>query len=481
MNRAGYLACGAKGQACILLPSMPDTRHGMQVIAYAILALKLRTEKPVNFIQCLRPLSDNSKLVARLGRKATGQAKPDGRVTEESVEARWRWGSDTGVCLMAKKSMDDANSAGKRFRCVSLLLLTLVLSIVIGESLVYSQFTPLTSPTDLRVSAVATPTTGRVYYVGKTGNNNYGCSQAQNPATPKQTITGSLGGISCLSSGDTLLIRAGIYNETYFNLASGQPNIPGGSSSKMTVIKGEGIGVTIWKPKDGILMKNPNNYIRWQGFTLDCIDMKNATDTCFKEFRQDTGYTVGWHIANLAIVDAPDNAMFFTKYTRNWIIERTELKNPGRMARLTGALYNWIYGQGSGHIMRDNYLYHTRDITPGTAAGGLRVASNAVGDSGPGGNIIERNIIKNVRLGVVIGSNDNNIVRDNTIIDTTLYGIQVWMPTSGTKIDKNSIAGRCSTGIFVGSTAVNTSVTDNTISGCSAPVSDNGVGTVQNQ
>jgi Periplasmic copper-binding protein (NosD) len=321
--------------------------------------------------------------------------------------------------------------------------------------------------------------TGNVYYVGKTGSNSNTCSQAQNPATPKQTITGSSGGISCLSSGDTLIINAGTYNEPYFNVRPGQPDIPGGTGpSNMTVIKGEGVGVTIWKPKgNGILMKNPGNYISWQEFTLDCNDMSSATETCFKEFRQDTGHTVGWHIADVAIVDAPDNAMYFSPMSRNWIIERTEIKNPGRVARVTGEFYNWIYGQGSGHIVRDNYLYHTPDIRPGVGAGGLRLASNAAGDSGPGGSIVERNVLANVRLGVVIGSNDNNIVRDNTIIDTTMYGIQTFMYPSGTQIYNNTIGGKCSTGILVGSTAASTSVTNNAISGCVVNVNDSGSGT----
>jgi len=92
-----------------------------------------------------------------------------------------------------------------------------------------------------------------------------------------------------------------------------------------------------------------------------------------------------------------------------------------------------------------------------------------------------QDLIKNVRLGVIIGANDNNIVRNNTIIDTTLNGIQVWMPTSGTKISNNTIEAKCSTGIYVGSLAVNTSLTANTISGCAVNVKDTGVGTTQSQ
>ena len=55
----------------------------------------------------------------------------------------------------------------------------------------------------------ATIANAATYYVAKNGNDGYTCSQAQNPATPKITLNT---GISCLSSGDTLEVKAGTYD-----------------------------------------------------------------------------------------------------------------------------------------------------------------------------------------------------------------------------------------------------------------------------
>src|SRR5262249_53357241 len=68
----------------------------------------------------------------------------------------------------------------------------------------------------------ATPTssgTGNTYYVAKTGSDSNSCSEAQNQSTPKLTINA---GIQCLSSGDTLNIRAGTYTDDKMNLSPSQ-------------------------------------------------------------------------------------------------------------------------------------------------------------------------------------------------------------------------------------------------------------------
>ena len=46
---------------------------------------------------------------------------------------------------------------------------------------------------------------GNTYYVAKTGSDSNSCTAATNPATPKLTISGSAGGVTCLQGGgDTL-------------------------------------------------------------------------------------------------------------------------------------------------------------------------------------------------------------------------------------------------------------------------------------
>src|SRR4051812_16149188 len=56
------------------------------------------------------------------------------------------------------------------------------------------------------------------YYVAKSGSNNYSCAQAQSVSTPRLTI---VAGIACLTAGDTLMVRAGDYDEGIASTPSG--------------------------------------------------------------------------------------------------------------------------------------------------------------------------------------------------------------------------------------------------------------------
>src|SRR5207247_7280340 len=71
------------------------------------------------------------------------------------------------------------------------------------------------------------------YYVSTSGNNANSCTPtAQTCAsssctTAKLTISGSSGGMSCLSAGDTLYIRGGTYsNASNYDNVIGYPNPP---------------------------------------------------------------------------------------------------------------------------------------------------------------------------------------------------------------------------------------------------------------
>ena len=57
------------------------------------------------------------------------------------------------------------------------------------------------------------PATGNTFYVATNGSDSYSCSQARNISAPKRNLNGTSGGLSCLTAGDTLDIRAGTYNE----------------------------------------------------------------------------------------------------------------------------------------------------------------------------------------------------------------------------------------------------------------------------
>src|SRR5438132_6053065 len=71
---------------------------------------------------------------------------------------------------------------------------------------------------------------GATYYVAKTGSDSNSCTSAQSQSTPKLTINA---GIGCLSAGDTLIVKAGTYNETLPDV------IPSGTSNGNTIVKSE--------------------------------------------------------------------------------------------------------------------------------------------------------------------------------------------------------------------------------------------------
>lgn len=74
------------------------------------------------------------------------------------------------------------------------------------------------------------------YYVATTGSDGVSCATAQTIGTPKRNLAGASGGLSCLSSGDTLDIRAGTYTEDIRSQLNNYPN--GTSWATATTIKG---------------------------------------------------------------------------------------------------------------------------------------------------------------------------------------------------------------------------------------------------
>src|SRR5262245_49746969 len=68
------------------------------------------------------------------------------------------------------------------------------------------------------------PAVGTTYHVSPTGTDARTCADAQDPATPRQTIRA---GYLCLQAGDTLLLRGGTYPE---ELSTNTDSIMGGTS-----------------------------------------------------------------------------------------------------------------------------------------------------------------------------------------------------------------------------------------------------------
>src|SRR5262249_49098476 len=111
--------------------------------------------------------------------------------------------------------------------------------------------------------------TAATYYVSKTGLDTHACSTTDSAGTNKQTINA---GIACLSSGDTLYVHTGTYNEA-INFGT-----VGGSSwsSPTTVAAFSGETVTV-QPNSGsspvVYFHNAvTKYVILQGFILDGVN-----------------------------------------------------------------------------------------------------------------------------------------------------------------------------------------------------------------
>jgi len=88
------------------------------------------------------------------------------------------------------------------------------------------------------------PIQAATYYASPAGSDAVTCPQATNIFTPKRTVNG---GLSCMSGGDVLILRAGTYAE-HINTLSGS-NVPSGSPGSPTTIQNSiGETVTIQPP-----------------------------------------------------------------------------------------------------------------------------------------------------------------------------------------------------------------------------------------
>jgi parallel beta-helix repeat protein len=110
------------------------------------------------------------------------------------------------------------------------------------------------------------------YYVAKTGDDRNSCAQAQSESSPKLTIGAGLG---CVSSGDTLIIKAGTYAENIPN------TIPSGTSSARTTVRAATGGVVILQPTVGTANANDaitisgRSYITLDGLIVDAVNVAN--------------------------------------------------------------------------------------------------------------------------------------------------------------------------------------------------------------
>ena len=117
------------------------------------------------------------------------------------------------------------------------------------------------------------------FYVSTAGNPANSCSTSSSTGSPpctggscaRRTLTGSQGGIACMTGGDTLIVEAGTYDEAVMNI------LPSGSESSPTVLKAAPGATVILSLTEGgntyglaFYDGYANHHIIMDGINIDC-------------------------------------------------------------------------------------------------------------------------------------------------------------------------------------------------------------------
>ncbi len=120
-----------------------------------------------------------------------------------------------------------------------------------------------------------------VYYIAPTGSNAHSCRAAQSPSTPKQTFASAWG---CLSPGDVLIVRSGIYSQEIT-----PPPGKAGTAAKPITVRAETDGAAMINGSANLIS---NSYLTFEGLRM----RGPAGDGVFAIGSKDSAETASHHI-----------------------------------------------------------------------------------------------------------------------------------------------------------------------------------------
>lgn len=301
------------------------------------------------------------------------------------------------------------------------------------------------------------------YYVSATSGNDLnpctgsGTNNAQNPSFPKRNISTKSGGISCMSSGDTLTIGPGTYNEPIANWAlNGAMPFPGGSSGAPTTIQGAGMGSTIITGVPcpdcrGIsFVTSDSNNTPWVTFKNFTVDTANINAGNQSHIVLDGIESVNVDSTNNNAIQAPGDffelrnshihhmagtggsyGIYMAHTTANAIVEHTEFDHLPSYA-----IHNWSDMVQSNNIFRFNTIHDT-GLNPALRSAGILISWSGWAGTGTLPNQAYGNVLYNNRIGIIVDPSCVNCpVYNNTIYNNALGGIES-LGTTGTVIRNN--------------------------------------------
>ena len=302
---------------------------------------------------------------------------------------------------------------------------------------------------------------GATYYVAKTGSDSNSCNSAQSQSTPKLTIND---GIGCLSTGDTLIVKAGTYNETILD------TIPSGTPGNPTIVKSEVKGGAVLRPDgsqyrvDGVAFvlfgwaTHSRSYVTFDGFVLDAINYGPPVYGIYIK-APDPSYDVHHitisnnEIKNTQNIDSGTASDGFVPgfYAHDLLIQNNKIHDIGLGAQAGQKFYSYgVYWTCHDSIFEGNEIYNVNFGFGVHGYNALGTASN---------NIIRNNYIHDVGgPGMLIASGgQNNQIYNNIIYhvgyqaggNTGIGGL--WVGGAGPNGDNNGVynntivnaSGRC--------------------------------------
>lgn len=278
------------------------------------------------------------------------------------------------------------------------------------------------------------------------------CATAQTISTPKLTIASA---ITCVSAGDTILVRAGTYAEYIQDFLY---TIPSGTAGNPITLKAyPNEAVTISPPTEnnstGLIDFAGNDYWTVSGFILDGLNQVGALIR--------TGITAtNIRLENNEIKNGGWNGVQWG--STNGEIVGNNIHDNAQVVPPPGNQGYGIYLSSDGTLVEGNNIHHNSGY-------GMQVYGNFGGNRN---NIIRNNIFhengtRECALGFLVGGSDQ-LVYNNIVYAESGGGIQVNLTGPiNVKVFNNTIynvgnsCGDLLAGIYVGADAIGTTVRNN--------------------
>jgi parallel beta-helix repeat protein len=326
---------------------------------------------------------------------------------------------------------------------------------------------------------------GATYYVSRSGNDAYSCSQAQSLTTPMSTINR---GVGCLTAGDTLYVRGGIYAE---DLSS--PAMASGRDWTNPVRIAAYPSESVWmKPPAGpayVIYLVSQSYVEFDGINLDA---SNATGT-----NHMGGFDVNWsgdsvysHHIRYKNAEIIGNRLAGDLQTSYQMVNLSA--TPNGSGGNNEILNVKIHGSSGLNASYGFYIHSSNNIVDGCEiydVGFMGIQIYNGGGPTPTGNIIRNNRIHDITQGMdqrragILFAGNNTVVYNNLIYNINTNGTYSGSQSAisgytgdSNKIYNNTIVNNRGTSIDLASVS-NTQVSNNVSYGNSVEIASGGSGT----